>query len=150
MPMPMRSSDWNMSSACCLVRVMTSRSRLLQTRHHSIGVDAFDPNLLSRNFVAGNALLFGAHVLVLTPESQVLKQAEQASNDRKPDKHQQRRLVILGEESQDVAAVACSEISHYCETDPAAQCERAQELPARVLHRASRQQRGYDGERRGE
>src|SRR5713101_4125130 len=75
MPMPMRSSDWNMSSACCLVRVMTSRSRLLQTRHHSIGVDAFDPNLLSRNFVAGNALLFGAHVLVLTPESQVLKQA---------------------------------------------------------------------------
>src|SRR6185436_10831007 len=101
--------------------------------------------LPGRRFISsGWHLSRGGPVLVAV----VLHERKYPADHCQSDEGKQRRLVVLREEPDDVAAIDRSQAGNDCETKSAAQGQRGHKLLAGILHRARRQQKRHNRKRR--
>src|ERR1700677_637501 len=143
MPIPIRSSERNISRACCLVRdiLVTPRVKAILAGGHSNSPPRTRSN--TRVQILGSAAA-DLGVLALLPAF-VLIQAVQAASHRKNDEDDHNRPIVPGKELHDAAAIVVAEITEDGEPNAAPYGQSGQELLGWILHGAGRQKHGSDG-----
>src|ERR1700728_2219878 len=129
--MPIRSSDSNISRACCLVKDM-------------ITIQFFSRSILSEDGGLGQM----PRRRLLLPHSKVLDHRQNCADHRQSDQNSQRRFVVSIEETQDMAAIDESQSSLDEVANPPAKYQGCEEFFSRVLHGARSNQEWKERKRR--
>src|SRR5579863_8176862 len=127
MPMPIRSSDSNISRAWALLRDMAP--------FDSNGGGRVAPNSRRSPHERPPKVRREEPVRLLFLHAKVLHQRQHCTYHRQPNQYRHCRLVVMTEEAKDVIAVVKSETGSNGVANPAAQSQGSEEFLLRILHR---------------
>src|SRR5271154_5727592 len=96
---------------------------------------------LNSSTTKGTKVHEGMGARLLVPVAKVFDERQRRSDHGQPNQNGQSRFVILGEETQNMAAVVESQVGVEEVAEPAAERQGCQELFARILHGPRRQQK---------
>src|SRR5271169_651997 len=134
MPMPIRSSEWNISRAWVLVRDMDSS---ILTEGGAAG------QMPKKSFnTRGHRGSQGNSSLLVAP---VLDDTQHGADHCQSDQNRQRRFVVSGKETQDMVAIVESERGGDGVANAATESEGGEKLFSRVLHGPCCQQERDEG-----